>query len=130
GPPAVPGGASSTSGVGGGAPPFIPPVGAGLGGTGAGGGRGGGPGSGAVRRPGGRGRPAGPPPGLPAALSGKAGRKDPHGFTPRVRQPAVESDVPSTVQLIDEDLWQVAEKTPDPVVAADPPPTRTPHPRR
>ncbi len=115
--PAAPGGTSSPTTGGG-----VPMMPMGMGGMGAGGRGGGpGPGSGAVRRPGGRGRTDGPPPGLPAALSGKAGRKDAHGFVVRTRDQAADADVPNTVELIDEDLWRVAEKAPA-VVAAEPPP--------
>jgi hypothetical protein len=35
---------------------------------------------------------------------------DMNAFTGRGRKQAAESDVPTTVQLIDEDLWQVEQK--------------------
>ena len=120
--PAAQGGptaAQSTTGAGGGIPPMMPP----MGGAAAGGGRGGGPGSGAAQRPGRNRRRDEPTPGLPAVLSGKAGKADLHAFTARTRATAPESDVPTTVQLIDEDLWQVAEPAPAPVVAAEAFPT-------
>jgi hypothetical protein len=107
--PGLPGGAGGTSGAPGGAiPPMIPPMGAGAMGAGSGGG----PGSGAARRPSGpgRGRRDDSTPGLPAMLTGKAGKRDPHAFVARTR--VAESDVPSTVQLIDEDLWQVRDQAP------------------
>lgn len=111
--PTLPGGAAPAGGVpggpGGGMPPMMPPMGAGMGGAAAGlGGSGGGPGGpGAVSRPRSRKRDDGPTPGLPAMLSGKAGGKNTFAFSSRSR--SVESDVPTTVQLIDEDLWQVDE---------------------
>jgi hypothetical protein len=95
---------------------MVPP----MAGAGAGmAGRGGGPGSGAATRPGPARRRDGRTPGLPAVLSGKAGKANPDAFTVRRRQAAAESDIPTTVQLIDEDLWQV-EQAP----AMDQPPRR------
>jgi hypothetical protein len=82
----------------------------GMGGTGAGGGA---PGSGAVSRPSGNNRNRRKEvvtPGLPVMLSGKAGMADMNAFAGRGRRQAQESDVPTTVQLIDEDLWQVEQK--------------------
>lgn len=109
---------TSGTAVGGGAiPPMVPPMGA----AGAGmGGRTGGAGSGAVTRPGQARRRDGRTPGLPAVLSGKAGKANPDAFTVRRREAAAESDIPTTVQLIDEDLWRV-EQAP----AMDQPPRRT-----
>jgi hypothetical protein len=49
-------------------------------------------------------------PGLPVMLSGKAGMADMNAFAGRGRKQVQESDVPTTVQLIDEDLWQVEQK--------------------
>jgi hypothetical protein len=46
-----------------------------------------------------------PTPGLPVVLSGKAGVADPHAFVTRQRTTET-ADAPSTVQFIDEDLWQ------------------------
>jgi hypothetical protein len=43
-------------------------------------------------------------------LSGKAGQADMNAFAGRGRKQVAESDVPTTVQLIDEDLWQVEQK--------------------
>jgi hypothetical protein len=92
----------------GGVPPMMPPMGgAGMGPGGGGGPR---PGSGATQRQGGRprGGPAGTP-GLPALLQGKAGKKD-ASFAMRPRQR--EEAAPATVQLIDEDMWQVESSSP------------------
>jgi hypothetical protein len=54
----------------------------------------------------------------------KAGKVDPMAFV--ARRQVADSDVPTTVQLIDEDLWQVPDKAPGPVVGGDQP---TPAPR-
>lgn len=84
---------------------MMPPMG-GMGGAGAAGGSGpGGPGGNS--RPRERKRDNDKTPGLPALLSGKAGTSSPYAFT---RSRAVEWDTPATVQLIDEDLWQVDNK--------------------
>ena len=101
-------GAGGAAGGGGGVPPMMPPMG-GMGGAAAGmGGRGGGPGGpGGLSRPRERRRDNGPTPGLPGLLTGKAGAADAGAFRRRRSQ---ESDIPSTVQLIDEDLWQVEDK--------------------
>jgi hypothetical protein len=110
----------------GGGMPMMPPMGGAGMGAAAGGGSGGGPGPGGVQRPGNgrrRDRDGGPTPGMPVALSGKAGRFDPHAFS--VRSRAVESEHdPSTVQLIDEDLWQVSDTAPAPVVGEQQAPVR------
>lgn len=98
-------GTSSPVGGGGGVPPMMPPMGVG--------GGAGGPGSGAAARPTGTGRRRRKDrvtPGLPAVLSGKAGRADLYAFAGHGRWEREESDVPSTVQLVDEDLWQVGRK--------------------
>jgi hypothetical protein len=110
GAPAVPQGppvGGGTAGAGGsGVPPMMPPMG-GMG-AGMGGGGSAGPGSGAAQRPvNGRPRGDGRTPGLPPVLSGKAGKADANAFAARARRSTVETDVPTTVQLIDEDLWQV-----------------------
>jgi hypothetical protein len=104
--PGLSGTTPSAGGPGGpGGMPMMPPMGMGAG-AGVGGGSGGGPGSGAVQRPGnGRRRQGDSTAGMPPALRGKAGKADPHSFTTRSR--TAESDIPTTVQLIDEDLWQV-----------------------
>jgi hypothetical protein len=97
--------ASSGSGMGG--MPMMPPMGAG------GMGGGGTPGAGTASRPTSSGRNRRKEvvtPGLPVMLSGKAGMADMNAFTGRGRKQAAESDVPTTVQLIDEDLWQVEQK--------------------
>ncbi|GAA3768278.1 hypothetical protein GCM10022225_63500 [Plantactinospora mayteni] len=88
-------------------PPMMPP----MAGAGAGVGGGGGPGSGAAR-PAGAGRghgPRNPTPGMPALLSGKAGKGSPHAIPPRPRL-IQKTDAPATVELIDEDMWQVSER--------------------
>jgi hypothetical protein len=101
--------AGGTAMGGGGVPPMMPPMGMG-GGMGAGGG----PGSGTASRPTGAGRNNRRKdvvtPGLPVMLSGKAGWADVNAFAGRGRRQAEESDVPTTVQLIDEDLWQIEQK--------------------
>jgi len=87
---------------------MMPPTG-----MGGAGGSGGGPGPGAASRPGGNNRNRRKEvvtPGLPVMLSGKAGMADVNAFTGRGRKQVAESDVPTTVQLIDEDLWQVEQK--------------------
>src|SRR6476469_5376100 len=99
------GGSGSGGGMGG-----MPMSPMGMGGTGAGGGA---PGSGAVSRPGRNNhnrRKEVVTPGLPVMLSGKAGMADMNAFVGRGRRRAQESDVPTPVQLIDEDLWQVEQK--------------------
>ncbi|MEO3927819.1 hypothetical protein ABGB07_28710 [Micromonosporaceae bacterium B7E4] len=110
-PPVTPGGASAT---GAGVPPMMPPMMPPMAGAGAGLGGGTGPGSGAARSSAnGRGRgPQNPTPGMPAMLSGKAGKGNPHGVAPRSRR-IREADAPATVELIDEDLWQVGEQRTD-----------------
>lgn len=114
GAPAIPqgpttGGGTTAAGGAGGVPPMMPPMG-GMG-AGMGGGGGTGPGSGAAQRPvNGRPRGDGRTPGLPPVLSGKAGKADANGFAVRGRRSTVETDVPTTVQLIDEDLWQVGDR--------------------
>lgn len=108
-PPTSAGGAPS-SGAGAGGMPMMPPMG-GMGGMGGGSG----PGSGAAARPTSNNknrRKEVVTPGLPMMLSGKAGQADMNAFTGRGRKRAEESDVPTTVQLIDEDLWQVEQKPP------------------
>jgi hypothetical protein len=119
-PGVVPGGAPGGPG---GGMPMMPPMGAGMGAAGmGGGGSGGGPGSGAVRRPGnGRRREGGSTAGMPPVLRGKSGKKDPHTFVSRSR--SAESDIPTTVQLIDEDLWQV-DAAAGKVVGEQPPQAR------
>jgi hypothetical protein len=114
--------ASSTpGGPGGGGMPMMPPMG-GMGAA-ATGGSGGGPGPGAVQRPGnGRRRPGDPAAGMPSMLRGKAGKKDPHTFVTRSR--TAESDIPTTVQLIDEDLWQVERAAGDPGTVIEQAPVR------
>jgi hypothetical protein len=115
-PPAGAAATASSTGAGmGGVPPMMPPMG-----MGGGAGSGGGPGSGAASRPGSNKnrRKEVVTPGLPVMLSGKAGMADMNAFAGRGRKQVVESDVPTTVQLIDEDLWQVEQKQVDePVVA-------------
>jgi hypothetical protein len=99
------GGSGSGGGMGG-----MPMSPMGMGGTGAGGGA---PGSGAASRPSGNNRNRRKEvvtPGLPVMLSGKAGMADMNAFAGRGRRQVQESDVPTTVQLIDEDLWQVEQK--------------------
>jgi hypothetical protein len=109
-PPPAAAAASAASGPGGsGGAPMMPPMG-GMGGMGGGPG-GGGPGSGAASRPTSKNRRKEVvTPGLPVMLSGKAGMADMNAFAGRGRKQVVESDVPTTVQLIDEDLWQVEQK--------------------
>ncbi|GAB3460369.1 hypothetical protein [Actinophytocola sediminis] len=111
--PTTPPGLSSTTGGtamggGGGMPPMMPPMGMGAGGAG------GGPGAGTGSRASGNGRNNRRKdvvtPGLPVMLSGKAGWADVNAFAGRGRRQTEESDVPTTVQLIDEDLWQVDQK--------------------
>jgi hypothetical protein len=102
---ATAGGAGSGGGMGG-----MPMSPMGMGGMGGGGGA---PGSGAVSRPSGNNRNRRKEvvtPGLPVMLSGKAGMADVNAFAGRGRRQVQESDVPTTVQLIDEDLWQVEQK--------------------
>lgn len=107
GPPT--GGGTAGAGGAGGVPPMMPPMG-GMG-AGMGGGGGSGSGSGAAQRPiNGRPRNDGRTPGLPPVLSGKAGKADANTFAVRNRRSTIETDVPSTVQLIDEDLWQVGDR--------------------
>jgi hypothetical protein len=85
---------SATAGV----PPMMPPMGAGA--SVAGGGI---PGPGRARRKRRDDDDGEPPtPGMPAALSGKAGLPDAFRYS-SVRR--TETDAPGTVQLIDEDLW-------------------------
>lgn len=109
--PAAPGATGApttgTTGGGGAVPPMVPPMGAGMGG----GARSGGFGSGAATRPGATRRRQGATPGLPSMLSGKAGKANPDAFVAVRRRNTNddESDIPTTVQLIDEDLWQVPE---------------------
>ena len=107
------GAAGGTTSAGSAMPPMMPPMGAAGAGAGIGGG-GGTPGSGAAKRAApGRGRARdGRTPGLVGPLSGKAGKADPNAFAARNRRETEESDIPSTVQLIDEDLWQVEQRTP------------------
>ncbi|MEN3610557.1 hypothetical protein AAH979_13500 [Plantactinospora sp. ZYX-F-223] len=109
-PPALPPATlAGTSASAGGTPPMMPPMMPPMAGAGAG--VGGGGGSGAAR-PSGTGRGRGsqnPTPGMPALLSGKAGKGDPHAVPPRARL-IRETDAPATVELIDEDLWQVGER--------------------
>jgi hypothetical protein len=108
------GGTAGGSGAGG-VPPMMPPMG--MGGAGAGGG----PGAGTTARSGGNNknrRKEVVTPGLPVMLSGKAGQPDLGAFAGRGRRQVAESDVPTTVQLIDEDLWQVEQKPVDEQVAA------------
>ena len=95
---------------------MMPPMGMGGGGAGAGGG----PGSGTASRPGNNKnrRKEVVTPGLPVMLSGKAGMADMNAFAGRGRKQVAESDVPTTVQLIDEDLWQVEQKPADEAVVA------------
>lgn len=115
------GGAGAGGGGGGGMPPMMPPMGGGMGAAAAGlGGGGGGPGGpGGLSRPRDRKRDNGQTPGMPGLLSGKAGKADQNAFR---RNRTVESDIPTTVQLIDEDLWQVEEKAP--AVVDQPAPVR------
>jgi hypothetical protein len=98
--------------------PMMPPMGMG---GGAGMGSGGAPGSGAATRASNNKnrRKDVVTPGLPVMLSGKAGQADLNAFAGRGRKQVEESDVPTTVQLIDEDLWQVEQKpaAEEPVVA-------------
>jgi hypothetical protein len=106
---AAPGLASAT---GGGVPPMMPPMMPPMGGVGAGSGGGPGQAPGAARQsPTGRRRgPDNPTPGLPALLSGKAGKANPQAIPARSRPSrSREADLPTTVELIDEDLWQVKE---------------------
>jgi hypothetical protein len=101
---------SSGGNGGGGGMPMAPMSGlAGAGGAGSGGGT---PGSGALQRPSpGRGPRRTNPPGLPAALRGKAGRTDPAAFAPLARTVRRDrADDPTTVELLDEDLWQVGDQ--------------------
>lgn len=118
---AVPGGAAGAAA---GTPPMVPPM---MPPMGMGGGGGAAPGSGATSRPGGTGRRErrgyDATPGLPTALSGRAGRADAHAFAVRPRRAAAESDLPTTIEVVDEDLWQVAE---DPAVEQPAPTRRTP----
>ncbi|HEY3710573.1 MAG TPA: hypothetical protein VGL64_14420 [Amycolatopsis sp.] len=102
--------APSNGGGGGGGMPMAPM--SGLGGAGAGA-AGGTPGSGALQRPApGRGPRRTNPPGLPASLRGKAGRTDPAAFAPLARTVRRDrADDPATVELLDEDLWVVGDKS-------------------
>lgn len=118
--PAVPQLATSapaSSGSGGGIPPMVPPMGAGVGVGAAGGGI---PGAGLARRrrnerdnDGGGGDP--PTPGLHSMLSGKAAL--PEQFVYATQRRAAEPDAPGTVQLIDAEQWHAAESR-DAVVPA------------
>jgi hypothetical protein len=108
--PTTAGAASTAGGSGaGGGMGGMPMSPMGMGGMGGGGA----PGSGAVTRPSGNNRNRRKEvvtPGLPVMLSGKAGMADMNAFAGRGRRQVQESDVPTTVQLIDEDLWQVEQK--------------------
>jgi hypothetical protein len=81
-----------------------------MGGMGAGGGAGGGaPGSGAAQRAAtGRGkrRDDGKTPGMPTMLGGRATTHRDQDRT----EPTRVSDVPTTTTVIDEDLWEVADR--------------------
>jgi hypothetical protein len=95
----------------GGIPPMMPPM-MGAGAPGAGGG--GKPGSGATRRPpAGRGRATASTPGLPALLSGKAGRTEATPVPVRSHRERTDRTVepPIAVQVVDEDLWRVDDTT-------------------
>lgn len=98
-------GASSGAATGGGVPPMMGGMG-GMGAAGLGGG-GGAPGSGAAQRAMGRSkrRNDGSTPGIPTALGGRASRPAPD----RPDQSRA-SDVPTNDPVIDEDLWQVADR--------------------
>jgi hypothetical protein len=114
-PPAAPTGIGGTqsgttaAGSGGTPPPMMPPGAAGVGG----GGRGGKPGAGAIR-PVNRKRKSqdDETPGVPIGLRGKAGKSLPGGF-PMVpaasRRRKDEREKADTIQLLDEELWQVEE---------------------
>jgi hypothetical protein len=95
--------------VGAGAVPPLMPM---MGGAGLGaGGSTAGVGSGLARRP--VRRPEDedtPTPGLPAMLSGKAGVADPFAFA--VQRSSAAPDAPSTVEFIDEDVWQAGRRAP------------------
>jgi hypothetical protein len=109
--PQLSGAPTTVSPAGGAVPPMMPPPMMGGAGAGQGGGR---PGSGAARRPpAGRGPTPTPTPGLPALLSGKAGRLT-TGATPlRTRPSTVEREAsPLAVGVVDEDLWRVDEAAP------------------
>ncbi|MFD2467654.1 hypothetical protein [Amycolatopsis silviterrae] len=99
--------AQPSGGSGGGGMPMAPM--SGLGGLSGGGG--GTPGSGAAQRPpSGRGPRRTNPPGLPASLRGKSGRTDPSAFAPLARASRRErADDRMTVEVLDDDLWQVTE---------------------
>ncbi|MGQ0840903.1 WXG100 family type VII secretion target [Actinokineospora sp.] len=105
-----------TVGSGGGMPPVAPPM-TGIAGSG------GKPGPGRADRkpPTGRGRGPNPTPGLPTLLRGKAGKTDPLGFPPPFHPTRREraADVP-TIQLLDDELWQV-EDAPVPAVVGEQP---------
>ncbi|MFC6022180.1 hypothetical protein ACFP2T_39240 [Plantactinospora solaniradicis] len=109
-PSAVPTGAATAAGT-----PMMPPMMPPMAGAGAGGATGTGPGPGAARSSAtGRGRGSqNPTPGMPAMLTGKAGKGNPHPVPPRARR-IRETDAPATVELIDEDLWQVGEQRGEP----------------
>ncbi|MGI5212370.1 hypothetical protein [Plantactinospora sp. CA-290183] len=115
-PPALPtAAATGASATAGGAPMMPPPMMPPMAGAQPGGGGGAGPGSGAARS-GATGRsrgPQNPTPGMPALLSGKAGKGNPQAAPVRPRR-IRESDAPSTVELIDEDLWQVDKRAEEP----------------
>jgi hypothetical protein len=55
-------------------------------------------------------------PGVPAELRGRAGKLDAKqaNLFP-VARPTARDDERSTVELIDEDLWQVADQEPNPL---------------
>jgi hypothetical protein len=91
----------------GGMPPMMPPMGGGHG-MGAGG-SGSEPGSGAAKRPitKGKRRDEGTP-GLPSMLAGRS--ESPYAPAyPAVSTPVTASEVPTTLDIVDEDLWQPSE---------------------
>ena len=90
---------------------MMPPMGGHGGGMGGEGG-GGQPGSGAAKRPTtnkGKRRDDGTP-GLPSMLAGRS--ESPYAPAyPTVSTPVSEADVPSTLDIIDEDLWQLTDSS-------------------
>ncbi len=113
--------AGGTAGsAGGGMPPMMPPMGGH--GAGMGGGEGGGqPGSGAAKRPTTKGkRRDDSTPGLPSMLAGRSESTYTPAY-PTVSIPVTESEVPSTLDIVDEDLWQLSDGSAAP---ADQPPVR------
>ncbi|MFV2116321.1 hypothetical protein ACFHW0_28865, partial [Micromonospora sp. LOL_025] len=124
-PVSSPGPAAASPAAGTGTPPMMPPPM--IGGIGTPGGGAAGTGAAAVRRPTtGRGRGPAAVPGLPAMLSGRAGRADASAFPARPRTPGVRRrpEPPPATGLVDDDLWWVERPDPAGPLRAGRPPRR------